>query len=353
MITVIIAGGSGTRLWPLSTPGFPKHLLRLSGKHSLIQNTYQRAKRLSNDVYVITEASHAHHVRDQLSELDTIPEQAIIVEPGRRGTASCVVMALAHIAKYHDPSESIVFMHADHYIRDVESFVDTVEYAGKVATEKQSMVLLGVEPDHPATGFGYIQKGDQLDADGMSFVYAVDSFKEKPDYQTAQKYTRSGRYLWNMGYFVAPLSVFLDTMFKHAPVLFANYQAISELEDEATLTNAYLEFENEPIDTALIEKSPGLLVVPGAFDWADIGSFADLHKVVDIDAQQNHVAGEGIELDSVENAYVRNDESKPLAIIGLDNVVVINTPDGILVARKDLSQKVGDIAKKIQKKNQA
>lgn len=345
MISVIIAGGSGTRLWPLSTPDYPKHLLMLTGERSMLQKTYDRAAKVADKVYVVTDGSHSDHVREQLSEL---PDDAFVIEPGRRGTASCIIAALSRIAKNGASQEPIVFMHADHHINDIEGFANTVNFAGKASVQLDKLVLLGVEPDNPATGFGYIQKSKPVNQNGFSFVYEVDSFKEKPDRETAQKYVSSGQYLWNMGYFVAPLNVFERTMRENAPELFANYQTLRSAENDDDFREKYLGFVSEPIDTALIEKVPDLLVVPGSFDWMDVGSFADLYEANPHDANGNFSQGK-TELLEVENSFVRNDEAnKPVAVIGLDNVVVINTPHGILVTRKDLSQKVGDVAKKIQ-----
>lgn len=345
MVIVIIAGGSGTRLWPLSTPNYPKHLLKIDGdKLSLLQNTYERAKNLTNDIYVVSEASHIEHVKQQLSDL---PDSSFIVEPSRRGTASCIVAALGRISKNHGLDEVIASIHADHFIRDSMGFKRSFELSTKVASDAKRIVLVGVEPDHAATGFGYIKKGTPL-LDSQS-VYNVDSFKEKPDYNTAQQYLRSGEYLWNCGYFVATLGTFIDNMKEHAPNLYTNYNKLNKSKSSDSYNQAYLAFENEAIDYALIEKVPDLLVVPASFDWMDLGSFGDLHKAIGSDEQGNYMSG-NVESLEVDNSLIQNYESKPLAVIGLDNVVVINTEDGILVARKDLAQKVGEISKKVNNK---
>jgi mannose-1-phosphate guanylyltransferase/mannose-6-phosphate isomerase len=348
MKVVIIAGGSGTRLWPLSTPSYPKHLLKVNGdKKSLLQNTYGRAKRLASaeDVYVVSEASHIQHVKDQLQDM---PEDHFIVEPARRGTASCIVAALARVGKDAKDSEPIAFLAADHYIRDVSGFLYSFKVAASTAKSERRIVLVGVEPDRPATGFGYIQKDTLLDEDKL--VYNVDSFKEKPDHATAQEYLKSGNYLWNCGYFVGSVAVFERAMQECAPALYENYQKLLQA-SPAEYESTYLAFENISIDYALIEKVKDLLVVPANFDWMDLGSFADMHAAAASDAAGNHIEG-NVELESVERSFVQNLEDKPVAVIGLDNVVVINTPDGILVAREDLSQKVGDVSKRIQAKRQ-
>ena len=310
----------------------------------MLQNTYARAKSVASKVYVITEAGHAHHVKDQLPELD---ESAFIIEPARRGTASCIVAGLQYIAGCSNKDEPIAFMAADHYIRDIAGFGHSFRVAGDVSTKEKKIVLIGVEPDHPATGFGYIQKGPIVNED--QFVFSVTDFKEKPDHKLAQKYVRSGNYLWNCGYFVASIDTFLACMKADATELFANYQKLEQATDPQTYQKTYLEFENVSIDYALIEKVSNLLVVPASFDWLDLGSFADISKAVESDQAGNHVHGENVELEEVQNSFVQNYEDKPLAVIGLDNCVVINTPHGILVTRKDLSQKVGEVSKRLNK----
>ena len=343
MIIVIIAGGSGTRLWPLSTPGYPKHLLKVGNdEKSLLQNTYDRAKKVSDDIYVVSEASHIQHVKDQLNEL---PDEHFIVEPARRGTANCILTALVQISKTHDADEPVAFIHADHYIRDIAGFQHSFRVANKMAKEHGKIVLIGVEPDHPATGFGYIQKDGLIDEE--LYVHRVDSFKEKPDFETAKTYLASGEYLWNCGYFVGSIDTFKAKMHDYAPDLLENYNKLESASD-IEYEEAYLALTNDAIDYALIEKVQDLLVVPAGFDWMDLGSFADISKVVSGGEDGNYTQGY-VEIEETDNTYVENQEDKPVAVIGLDNCVVINTPHGILVARKDLSQKVGDIAKRINK----
>jgi mannose-1-phosphate guanylyltransferase len=341
MIVVIIAGGSGTRLWPLSTPEYPKHLLKINGSDkTLVQSTYDRAKQLTDKIYVVTEAGHVHHVQEQLPEL---PESSFIVEPARRGTSSCIIASLEHVAKENDPDEPIVFLAADHYIRDVRGFVHSFKIAAKISQDNSQIVLVGVEPDYPAIGFGYIQKDDLLDE--ATFTFKVHSFKEKPDHETAQKYVSSGQYLWNCGYFVGSVNTFKKSMQEFAPELLNNYEKLTSTENDDQYKEIYLGFESISIDYALIEKVQNLLVVPASFDWMDLGSYGDLHKAAGSDTTGNHIKG-NVQTEEIENCYVQNHEEKPVAVIGLDNVVVINTPNGVLVARKDLSQKVGDVSKR-------
>lgn len=345
MITVIIAGGSGTRLWPLSTSDYPKHLLKLTGERSLLQSAYDRAKRVGETVYVVTEASHGHHVKDQLPEL---PEENFLIEPGRRGTGNCIVFALDIISRRHNHDEPIAFVHSDHNIRDIDGYARSIKTAAEASTKSGKVTLIGIEPTFPSTGFGYIERdGEVSDTDAFN----IESFKEKPDFETAKAYVHAGNYLWNCGYFVGSVNTFMGEINRVAPALQHSYDtlhAVSQALGEE-YNQAYLSFSDLVIDYELAEKSDNLAVVPANFDWMDIGSFKDLHEANESDEAGNFFKGNAIYDDELENVYIQNEEEKPVVVIGLDNIVVINTPNGILVARKDLSQKVKDAVERIKK----
>jgi len=345
MITVIIAGGSGTRLWPLSTSSYPKHLLKLTSDRTMLQTAYDRASKVGDTIYVVTEASHAEHVKRQLPELG---EKSFLIEPGRRGTAHCIIFALDYISRHHSHDEPIAFIHSDHHVRDIGGFARSFALAAKTSQDINSITLIGIEPTFPSTGFGYIKR-DGLIGDNIG-VFNVDSFKEKPDYETAKQYVESGNYLWNCGYFVGSVDVFLSEMRLSSPELLGNFEKLSAVADFGSedYKSTYLSLDNQVIDIALIEKAKSLAVVAASFDWMDVGSFKDLHDVVPQDEKGNYVNGDNIHVIDVENVYVRNEEQKPIAVIGLDNVVVVNTPDGILVSRKDVSHRTGEVAKKLQ-----
>lgn len=343
MIAVINAGGSGSRLWPLSTPDYPKHLLKIGNNgHTLMQAAYDRVNGFADDIYVITEQGHAKHVTDQLPDLD---KEHVIIEPARRGTASCLLLALDHIGERHGDDEPLVFMHADHVIRDVDGFRATVKHAAEVSVKEGSMVLLGVEPSFPSTGFGYIKKGPLVSSSGAREVFKIDSFKEKPDRVTAEKFVRDGHYLWNMGYFAAPLKVFVETMKQDAPKLHEGYNVLKDASDKQ---EAYLGLEDDAIDYALIEKATNLLVVPGTFDWMDVGNFQDLHTVEQHDDDGNAISGE-FATELVTNSYLHNDTDQKIAVIGLDNVAVVATEHGLVVTNRNHAHKVGDVSKKLNR----
>ncbi len=342
MIAVIVAGGAGTRLWPLSTPDYPKHLLRVVGEQTLLQAAYERAHKLAEHIYVITEISHAHHVRDQLPEL---PDDAFIIEPARRGTSGCALAALYVVQKRHDHDEPMAILWADHNIRDVEGFVQSFRIAGEASKKHNRVALVGIEPTYASTGLGYIHKGEKIENGGL--IYNVESFKEKPPLDLAKQLFQSGEYLWNGGYVVGTVNAFEAAMQTYCPGLWKDYQSLLTTKNEEEYKQAYLALENIALDYTFNELVENLMVVPASFDWLDLGSFKDMDAAVDHDNQGNHKRGK-VELEEVENSFVQNYEDKPVAVIGLNNIVVVNTPQGILVARKDLSQKVKEVSQRFK-----
>jgi mannose-1-phosphate guanylyltransferase/mannose-6-phosphate isomerase len=342
MITVIIAGGSGTRLWPLSTSDYPKQLLNLIGEGTLLQQTYGRAVAVSSEVYVVTEASHAHHAKNQLPEL---PEDHFLIEPGRRGTSNCILMALDIISRRHGKDEPIAFMSADHVIKDTEAFKDSFKKAEAVSREQGIITLIGIVPTYPASGFGYIKEGKKV-----GDAYEVESFKEKPDRATAEQYLESGDYVWNAGYFIGSTDTFLNEIKRSSEVMQSGWEMLSAVKDfpSDNYDQTYLSLESNTIDFSLMEPAKELLVLPASFDWADVGSFRDLDGLVEKDSDGNYQKGGGIKTIETQDAYIRNEEDKPIAVIGLSDVVVVNTKDGLLIARKDVAHKTGDVAKKLQ-----
>jgi mannose-1-phosphate guanylyltransferase len=239
-------------------------------------------------------------------------------------------------------------MWADHHVRDVDGYVHSFKVAGQISKRDGKIVLIGGEPGYPATGYGYIQKDGIHDEE--HYVFKVHSFTEKPAFEVARQYVKSGNYLWNFGYFVGSPRTMGNEIKKYAPKLYQGYQKLLAAKTPEEFNQVYLGLENIPIEPAFMVKAKDLLVVPASFDWMDIGSYGDLHKAVESDESGNHKHGGTIELEEVENSFVQNHTETPVAVIGLDNIVVINSPNGILVARKDMSQKVGEVSKRLSNK---
>jgi mannose-1-phosphate guanylyltransferase/mannose-6-phosphate isomerase len=342
MITIIIAGGAGTRLWPLSTYDRPKQVLNLLDGESTLHKSYLRAKKISSEVYVMPEKRLIGQVREILPDLS---QDHILIEPALRGTASCYVLALDQMMRKHSPQEPVAFIWADHHVRDEVGYINSFRMATDAAVRLKRLITIGVEPTYPGP-LGYIERGKQIID---SNAYSVKSFKEKPEPKLATEYIRSGNYLWNTGYYVGTLETFISKIEKHSPILYKNYQKLSQIKNinSQKYHDTYLAFTNTTIELALSEKMDDLAVVPALFDWIDIGNFKDLHDVSWQDQAGNHVEGKNIfELDT-SNSYLRNEEAKPLAVLGVDNVIVVNTPDGILIARRDMAPRVGEIVRKL------
>lgn len=336
MIIVIIAGGQGTRLWPLSKADHPKHLLSLINEDSLLQNTIKRVEPLTKSIYIVPEASHVDEVRKQLPDY----KDNIILEPARRGTANCIIYALAKLKAEVPSDEVVVFLHADHHIGDIKSFRSAVEAAANASKELAKITLIGVAPDYPATGFGYIKTGGEIGTQKGLPVLEVEKFVEKPDEKTARAYLKSHQYLWNLGLFAGSIETFEDEIRQYSPELWGRYSALCDGKEKE-----YLDFANEPIDTALIEKIPDLAVIPGHFDWADIGSFRDLYEILR-NGESNVHKGKVYDIDSKDSLVMAGD--KPIVTIGLENMIVVDTPEGILVCPKDKCQLVKEGVEKLK-----
>jgi mannose-1-phosphate guanylyltransferase len=304
----------------------------------MLQNTVDRANRITSDVYVVTEASHADEVAKQLPQLSA---DRIIIEPARRGTAACFILGLARISEDHSDDESVVFIHADHHIPDLDKFSTAVRAASAASASRGSIALVGVAPTYPATGLGYIQCGSQIGEEEELPVYRVKAFKEKPTFDVAKRYLKAGKYLWNQGLFAAPLRTWVQEFKDFAPNYYKGYQ---DLKSDADTNEIYLGLENIAIDYALIEKTPHLVVVPALYDWADIGSFRDLHKV--LKGENGNSLKGNVHQINCEDCMIHATD-KPVIAIGLSGIVVVDTPEGLLVCSKEQSHLVGELSKKL------
>jgi mannose-1-phosphate guanylyltransferase len=343
---VILAGGTGTRLWPRSRERTPKHLLALHGRQSLLQATFDRVRRLTKDVYVVTERSQVESIRAQLPSL---PDERYIVEPARRGTASALGLAALSIARV-DPGATMLSVHADHYLgHDEDAYVRTLEAEARWAEAQQSLVTVGLTPPYASTAFGYIRLGPPVGGPDPVGAYRVRAFVEKPDLQTAQRYVKEGDYLWHLGLFSWPIPVLFAEMQAHAPQLYAGLQRVKLAQDAGhrdQADDAYRALPTEAIDTAVLERTSKLLVVSATFEWHDLGSWADLHDILEQDEAGNFVEGDHVLIDS-KNCMIHSPK-KLVAAVGLEDMVVIETDDAILICPKARSQDVKLIVERLK-----
>ena len=343
---VILAGGSGTRLWPRSRERLPKHLLALHGERSLLQTTFDRVSRLTDEVYVVTEKSQVESIKQQLPGL---PAGRYIIEPARRGTASALGLAAVAIQE-RDPQATMLSVHADHYLgHDEDAYLKTLEAEAHWAEAKRSLVTVGLKPPYASTAFGYIQVGPRVDGDAATPVHRARAFVEKPDLQTAERYVAAGDYLWNLGLFSWPVDVLFSELGKHAPDLQRGLQEVARarLNGQAVEADrAYRALPTEAIDYAVMERTDNLLVVGATFEWHDIGSWADLHDILRRDEAGNFVEGDSILIDT-KNCMIHS-PNKLVAAVGLEDMVVIETADAILICPKARSQDVKLIVERLK-----
>ena len=332
IVPVILAGGSGTRLWPLSRPDRPKQFLPLFDDRSLFQNT---ALRLAGrhgfaPPLIICNAEHRFIAAEQLRAVGIEP-RGFIVEPDGRNTAPAAALAALALAKNDDGY--MLLLPADHVIADADSFGDAVA-RGLGAARLGNLVTFGIVPDRPETGYGYVRGGEELD--GLSGCFAVERFVEKPDRATAKGYLSDGRYYWNSGIFLAGVRAFLDELARHRPDIAEGCTAAlaGARKDGAFLWPArepFCAIAGESIDYAVMERTQRAVVVPVDMGWSDVGSWSALAGA--LGGAGNATAGDVRALD-VRNSYLRS-ESRLVAAVGVENIVVVETPDAVLVASKD------------------
>ena len=340
VFAVIMAGGGGTRFWPLSRRGRPKQFLNITGSRSLLQTTWDRALEVVDgpeDILVVTATGYDKLTREQLPELT---RDNLLLEPQARNTAPCIAWATAEIAG-RDADAVTVVMPADHLIADLEAFRSSVDAAVRCAVQYHSLVTFGVPPRYPETGYGYIETGDEMPIDGAADgieVYRVNQFREKPDLPTAESYVAAGNFLWNGGIFVwtvADINEALQEQLPEARQAADRMIAAGEADEQAA---AYAAMPATSIDFGVMERASNVATVKAPFDWSDIGSWAALREVSDNNAGNNVAFGPVIHIDSVANLVHAPDCH--VALVGVDNLAVVYTGDVLLVASLDRSQDI-------------
>lgn len=346
---VIMAGGRGERLWPLSTEERPKQFLKLFGEQTMLQETAERVAPLLplENIYVVVGKEHVELAREQLPSL---PAENIIVEPLGRGTAPCVGLAAERLAQT-DPEGVMIVLPADHAVRDRERFLKLLADAAMIAAEGTHLVTLGITPDRPATGYGYIQASTPWPKSGLaieSAVLEVERFTEKPDRRTAERFLAEGDYLWNSGMFIWRIDTILQEIKTHMPQLHARLTAIGERigapDYEAMLERVYREQDVISIDSGVLEKSDRVLVLPtGEIGWSDVGDWAALSELWETDGQGNAIQARHIGIDTKNSLIIsQHAEAKGrlVATLGLAGLVIIDTDNALLVMDKDRAQEV-------------
>ncbi|MBK9147759.1 MAG: NTP transferase domain-containing protein [Flavobacteriales bacterium] len=339
---VIMAGGVGSRFWPMSRTAYPKQFLDFLGLgRTLLQQTYDRFVPICGKerILVVTNDRYAAIVREQLPDL---ADWQILEEPQRKNTAPCVAYANAVIGR-HDPNAAIIVAPSDHLVLKEEAFHETIRTAVKQARSGDCLVTLGIVPSRPDTGYGYIQFQD---GDGTMHprVKKVKTFTEKPDHATAQRFIESGDFLWNAGIFIWTLKSIDAAFHRHLPEMQASFDrrsgSIGTAEERSAIQEVYAECASESIDYGIMEKTADAFTVMGDFGWSDLGTWGSLYTHLPKDAHGNAAIGSSVKLHECSGNVVHAHDDRLLVLQGLEDCIVVSTNDALLVCRKRDEQQI-------------
>lgn len=356
---VIIAGGKGTRFWPLSRPSYPKQLLRILSGKSLLQETVDRVSPLfdRNRLFVVTVGDHDKAIRRELKRL---PKANFLIEPRGNNTAPCIGLAAVEISA-RDPDGVMVVLPADHWVSDSKKFSRTLKAAIKLAEAHDALVTLGIKPEYPETGYGYILRGKKVRGSPGARAFHVRGFKEKPSVPKARQLLRSGA-LWNSGIFVWRARTILTALERYSPSLFAGLRRIMEAARgrglgaapprlRAVVEGEYRKMPNLSIDYAVLEKAGSenrVLTVEARFGWSDVGNWAAIHRMLAKDRRRNAGVGRWLGLSS--SGCLAYSPKRLIALLGMENTVVIDTPDAVLVGDLKRAQEVKDLVEELERR---
>lgn len=343
---LIMAGGKGERFWPRSRRTFPKQFLCLTGDgKTMIQQTVERIRPIVDieDIYIATNIAYKDIIKEQLPEL---PEENILFEPVGRNTAPCIGLGAVHIRKKYEDAVMLV-LPSDHQIKFPDMYVDVLKEAIEVAKVDNNLVTLGITPNAPETGYGYIKFNG---SEKTGSAYKVDRFVEKPDLETAKKYLASGEYMWNSGMFMWKASTILASMEKNLPEIYAGMlkieASIGTAEAESTLNTVFEGLPSESVDYGILEKESNIFVLPGNFGWDDVGSWLSVERLNKLDDNGNVINGNVMPL-NVENCIIEG-EDKLIACIGLKDVVVVDTKDATLICSKECTADIKKVLENLR-----
>ncbi len=348
--SVIMAGGVGARFWPASRRARPKQLLRLVGDRTMIQDTVERLGDLvpSERVLIVTNQSLVEPIAAQLPTLD---KKSIIGEPCKRDTAPCVGLAAALIQRT-DPDATMVIMPADHAIKTPSRFRDAVRQATVLVEESPSRVVtFGIKPTFPSESFGYIERGESLP--DHEDVFTVEMFREKPSVEIAEQYLASGKFYWNAGIFVWKAATILEALQRFEPDMYRHIQAIAASHDteefSKVLETEFTAIEGKSIDYAVMEKHEDVVVIEAPFDWDDVGNWQSLARMNDADADGNTVSGKHLSINS-RGCIVSSEADHLIVTVGMEDCIVVHTPDATLVAHKHDEEAIRQIVQQLRDK---
>ncbi len=348
LYAVIMAGGSGTRFWPLSRNRTPKQVLSIIGPNSLLQDTVKRISDVvpQENIYIVTHSRQKRVIAQQIPEFD---EQRLILEPSPRNTAPCIGL-VAFTLRRIDPEAIMIVMPSDHLVRDVKGFQKAVRTAVEVAKKTDGLVTFGIPPTRIETGYGYIQF-EPTDADLPASVHRVKAFAEKPNWETAKRFVESGEFYWNSGIFIWSVSRILKEMEEHLPEQYHQLEVISRAWGQPSykrvLYNRWARIRAISIDYGVMEVATSpIYMVEGNFGWSDIGSWDELYRLHRSQSNNNVIFGEATIIDGKDNLIYS--PSKMTAVVGLDNLIVVNTPTATLICPLNRAQDVKQLVEKMK-----
>lgn len=346
---VIMAGGGGTRFWPLSRRERPKQFINVSGKDILLNETITRMDGIikRENVYVVTGGQHKELIEKEI--VNGIPFSNILTEPAGRNTAPCILYAASVLKKEKGDGIMCVFA-ADHHIKNIPEYQRIIKKAAKQAEEANSIMTIGITPTYPATGYGYIKSAQSVGEE----IFSVEQFVEKPSLDIAKEYVAAGTYSWNSGVFVFKVSVILEAFKKYLPKMYEQMQEIiaarGTCEEQAVLEKIYPQLESVSVDYGIMEHADCVQVIAGDYGWSDVGSLDELGTFHEADENGNISISQAFEAVDSTGCIAKCDD-KLVALVGVDDIIVVDTKDTVLVCSKDRAQDVKKIVEKLQKDN--
>lgn len=343
-----MAGGIGSRFWPMSSEACPKQFIDILGcGRTMLQLTVDRFRELvpAENVWVVTSRRYADIVTEQLPD---VPQANILLEPCMRSTAPCICYAAWKIKK-RDPRATLVVSPADHHVKDTAAFAESIGECLEFAAETDAIVTLGIRPEHPSTGYGYIKADLSYSSSRMHNIYAVDGFKEKPDLPTAQSYVAQSDYFWNSGIFVWGVSTIVNAFRVYAPGISSIFESLLPVYDTPAEAEAiaerFPECEKISVDYAIMEKAEEVYVRPSSFGWSDLGTWSSLYAELPHDAYGNAVVGDGVKLYDTHDCMVHVGSGRRVAIQGLSRCIVVEKDEALLICNMSEEQRIGIFAK--------
>ena len=330
MKAIILAGGSGKRFWPMSQKSFPKQFIKLFNDKSMIQLTVERLLHIftMDDIFIVTVADQVELITHQIPDINL---KNIIVEPFGMNTAPCIALSIVYISNVGHDNEELLILPADHYIPQTEEFVKYIK-SGLEASKKNILITFGVQPTYPATGFGYIELGDEY----SDLMFHVKHFKEKPNLQLANTFLKTGNYFWNSGMFCWNLKTIIEAFNTFEPEMLR----IAEEVVKNNNNEIYNKMTKKSIDIAIMEKAKNVVVLPVDYKWSDVGNWRSFSDLMLKDGNNNYFKDIHLSFNSKNNCIFSN---KKVAIIGVENLIVVETDDALLIVKNDSCETVKEI----------